>query len=1200
MHRFAAELRRLRDEAGKPSYRELAKRARFSVTALSEAAGGRVAPTLPVTLGYAAACGGDRAEWEARWHLLMRELEGDVPPSAEEAAPYRGLVAFQPEDARWYFGRERLVRELCGRLPGTPFLAVMGTSGSGKSSLLRAGLLPALRQGIIAGGGEWPAVVMVPGEHPLRALAADLGKDGPPHAAWLTAGARLVVVVDQFEEVFTLCRDEGERAAFVAALLALAREPGTHVVAGMRADFYARCAELPGLASVLQDNQLIVGPMEEEDLRRVVTGPAERAGLAVEAELVELVVNEAQGQPGALSLVSHALLETWRRRTGPALTVAAYLAAGGVRGAIAQTAEHVYGELDARGREIARQMFLRLTVPGDGTEDTRRRAPRDELLDGAGKLPGRRRGPDGDAVAAVLDRAIAARLVIADESRVTIAHEALIRGWPRLRSWLEEDREALRAHRRLTEAVAEWEEHGRDDAFLFRGSRLAVWEGDRTRRLNSLEREFLAASGRREEAARRAGRRRVRLALTGLTAAVVAMTLLAGLALGQAGEATEQRDIALSRQIAAEARNQLHLDPKQALRLAGQAYALWPTAEAEGVLRQGIADDHLLGTLPGLGRALGVAFSPDDARLAATSADGLVRVWSWSGGGVSPEAPVVLRGHQGEVWSPAFSPDGRKLATAGMDGTVRVWDLEHPGSAVTLTGHTGGVWTVAFSPDGRAVAGAGDDGTVRIWRLTGGGGPRVLRGPESAAVGVAFSPDGRRLAAGGEDGAVRIWDLAGPDEPLVLRGHGSVVKSVAFSPDGRLLASAGTDGAARVWRLDQRENAPLMFRHEGTAEGLAFSRDGHWLATTSDDSTVRVWSPDGEGDPLVLRGHQRVVWGASFSADGRRLATAGEDGTVRVWDPRGTGDPVVLRGHDGAVLGLGFSPDGRVVTGGVDGTLRIWEPATGAYRALRGHTDEVMGLAVSLDGRRVAGASRDGTLRIWEVDRADDPLVLRGHDGVVWSASFSPDGRRVATAGADGTLRIWDTADPGRPPLLFRADTRQIRFAVFSPDGRQVATAGQDGTVRIWDATGAAAPLVLRGHEGLVWAVAFSPDGRRVAGAGTDGTVRIWPTTGRGEPLVLRGSPNMVWYVAFSPDGRWVAGAGKDGTVRIWRSDTADPPIVIGGFAATVEAVEFSRDGRLLATAHGDGTVRLRRCDVCEPVPALLRQVDDQLADLAD
>ncbi|MGW5158050.1 nSTAND1 domain-containing NTPase [Nonomuraea wenchangensis] len=1169
-----------------------------------------MAPTLPVTLGYAVACGGDRSEWAARWHLLMRELEGDVPPPAEEVAPYRGLVVFQPEHARWYFGRERLVRELCDRLSGTPFLAVMGTSGSGKSSLLRAGLLPALRQGITADGAEWPAVVMVPGEHPLRALAAhlgedDLGEDDPPRAAarfvaGRPAGARLVVIVDQFEEVFTLCRDEGERAAFVSALLALAREPRTHVVAGMRADFYARCAELPGLASVLQDNQLIVGPMEEEDLRRVVTGPAGRAGLTVDAELVELVVNEAQGQPGALSLVSHALLETWRRRTGPALTVAAYLAAGGVRGAIAQTAEHVYGELDAQGREIVRQMFLRLTVPGDGTEDTRRRAPRDELLDGAGALPGRRGGPDGDAVAAVLDKVIAARLVIVDESCVTIAHEALIRGWPRLRSWLEEDREALRAHRRLTEAVAEWEEHGRDDAFLFSGSRLAVWEGDRTDRLNSLEREFLEASGRREAAVRRAGRRRVRLALTGLTAAVVAMTVLACLAVGQAHEATEQRDIALSRQIAAEARNQLHLDPKQALRLAKQAYALWPTAEAEGVLRQGIADDHLLDTLPGLGRALGVAFSPDDARLAVTSADGLVRVWSWSDGGVSPDPPAVLRGHQGEVWSPVFSPDGRRLATAGLDGTVRVWDLERPEATVKLTGHTGAVWNVAFSPDGRAVAGAGDDGTVRIWNLGDGGGHRVLRGPEGAVIGVAFSPDGRRLAAGGEDGTVRIWDLAGPDAPLLLRGHGGVVKNVGFSPDGRRLASTSTDGAARVWRLDQRESPPLVFRHEGTAEGMAFSRDGHWLATTGDDSTVRLWSPDGGGDPLVLRGHQRVVWEASFSADGRRLATAGEDGTVRVWDPRGTGDPVVLRGHDGAALAVGFSPDGRVVTGGVDRTVRIWEPATGAHRALRGHTDEVMGLAVSRDGRRVAGASRDGTVRIWEVDGAGDPRILRGHDGVVWSASFSPDGRRVAGAGADGTLRIWDTADPGRPPLLFRADARQIRFAAFSPDGRHVATGGQDGTVRIWDATGATAPRILRGHEGLVWAVAFSPDGRRVASAGTDGTVRIWSTTGGGESLVQRGSPNMVWYVAFSPDGRWVAGAGKDGTVRIWRSDTASPPIVIGGFAATVEAVEFSRDGRLLATAHGDGTVRVRRCDVCEPVPALLAQVDDRLAGMAD
>ncbi|GAA3162645.1 hypothetical protein GCM10020001_104040 [Nonomuraea salmonea] len=992
------------------------------------------------------------------------------------------MAPFGPQDAALFFGRERLIRQLRERLAGAPFLALFGPSGAGKSSVLRAGLLPALSgAGTEGDGGEWLVVLFTPGEQPLRHLSIHLANaqgigaapiheslDASPEAigtlcAQLLSGgadgAHLAIIVDQFEEMFTLCHDERERRGFVAALLAAAREPRVRVVLGVRADFYGHCALHPALVSALQDNQVLIGPMEEGDLRAVVTGPARHEGVKVDAELVDLIVDEARGQVGALSLVSHALLETWRRRTGGSLAVAAFRATGGLRGAISQTAERVYGELDPAGQDIARDVFLRLTMPGDGTEDTRRRASRAEL----------EASRQGRLTAEVLDRLIAARLVVAEESTVTIAHEALIRGWPRLRTWLEEDRERLHAHRRLAEAAAEWDQHGRDEAFLYRGKRLSDWQDRSADTLNDLERDFLDAGHRREAAESAGRRRRTRLALTVLVATTVVVSVLAGVAVLQGRQAREQRDVALSRQLAAEARAELELRPERGLELARRAYGLWPTAEAESVLRQGIVEDHLLATVPGLGRATGVAFNPDDTRLAAGSTDGLVRVWPWLSGRISAGPPIVLRGHRGQALSPKFSPDGRRLAVPGTDGTVRIWDSSGGAQRITLTGHDGPVWNVAFSPDGRSLASAGKDGTVRIWDTGGTGDPEVLRGHEGESTTVAFSPDGRTLASAGHDATIRLWHLKGRGEPRVLRGHTAAIKNVAFSPDGRLLASVSIDGTARVWQRDGNMPPVVLYGHQGAVEGLAFSHDGHWLATTSDDATIRLWSPTGAGDPLVLRGHERVVWGAAFSADGTRLVSAGDDGTVRVWDPRGMGQISVLRGHEQEAWVAAFGPDGRrVFSGGVDGTLRSWDWSAGTHRVLNRHDDEVVGLAVSRDGRSVASAGRDGTIQVVDAEGGAKPVVLRGHEGTVWNAAFSPDGRWLASAGGDATLRIWDLTG-ATVPLIRWADADQIRYVAFSPAGRHVATGGQDGTVRVWDAYRDLPPLVLRGHQGLVW-----------------------------------------------------------------------------------------------------------------------------------
>ncbi|MBP2328813.1 WD40 repeat protein [Kibdelosporangium banguiense] len=1200
LQRFASELRQLRESAGAPSYRELAKRARYSVTALSEAAGGQLFPSLRVTLAYVKACGGDPDIWRELWENacldLMPNNDGDDP----EKAPYLGLASFQPEDADRFFGRRALLEDVCARLAESPFLAVFGTSGSGKSSLLRAGLLPAVWRGDIQGSDDWPTVLLTPGSRPLEQLAvylADLGGVSPASKVTdpdgihvllrqvLTKRAetvRLTIVVDQFEEIFTLCREEDERRRFVECLLAAAGEDGqARVVLGVRADFYARCAQYPALVTALRDRQVLVGPMDADDLRSVVREPAVRAGLTVENALVEAVVADTADEPGALPLMSHALVETWKRRSGDRMTLAAYRQAGGVRGAIARTADRVFDEFDPDEQLLARDVFLRLTAFGEGTEDTRRRVARSELLDRVG----------AESMAKVLARLAEERLVTLGSDTVEVAHEALIRSWPRLRAWLAEDREALSAHRRLTETVADWERHDRDDGLLYRGARLTAWQDDSLERFNDAEREFLSLSFSAADRERRGRRRRTRVAFGFSVTATAVVTVLAVLAMMLAGRNAEERELAYSRQLIADARAQGQRDPELGLLLTREAYRIRPGAETEAALRQAAVDSRVRASLTGhQGKITGVAFAEDGRQLVTSGADGALRVWEWTDGHVSSKPPVVLRGHQGEAWSPVFSWDGSRIAAAGVDGMVSVWDVRS-GTAVLLRGHQDAVWAVSFSQDGQRVASAGQDGTIRVWRADGSGEPDVLKGHNGRVLGVAFSPDGRSLASSGGDGTVRIWSMDGAGPPIVLTGHRNSVEMVQFSPDGRHVATASTDGTARLWDVRGHEDPVVLGTHEGTAEGIAFSPDGRWLASTGDDGTIRVWSIRNRAFSTVLRGHRGTVWAATFSRDGKSLVSASDDGTARVWDLEETED-VVMDGHTGPVCCAAFSPDGtRVASAGKeDGTLRVWDSSGRTDPMVLSGGGPMTDITWSPDGTRVAGVAKDSVVRVWQVDGRTDPMVLPSLGDPAPQATFSPDSRRIAVANGKDVINIWNVTGTGGPTEL-RAKEGGFLYVAWSPDGGRMAASTLSGVIVVWDLAGRGEPVVLRGHLGPVWQLAFSPDSTRVASAGNDGTTRVWRVTGTGDPSVLTGHQGLVWSVTFTQDGRYLITSGNDSTARRWALDRPGESLVFREFRASVESATTTTDGRYL-TAHGDGTVRVWRCPACGPIDKVLADVD--------
>jgi WD40 repeat protein len=1197
VEQFAAELRRLRDGAGRPGYRELAEQAHFSTTTLSEAAGGRRMPSLAVTLAFVEVCGGDRREWVGRWQAARAELLGPAPDGSRQGngnrPPYRGLAPYEAADAEWFFGRAELLDEILRLLAGRRFLAVFGASGIGKSSLLRAGLLPAAEQGRLRPGSEVVTLLVTPGAHPLEELAVRLAPMANVAAGTLLADLRagpdrlhlairqalasrvpdaeLLLVVDQFEDVFRLCPDESERASTVAALVAAARaeDSRVRVVLGVRADFYAHIGGYPDLVAALREAHLLVTPMSPPELRAAVTQPAAHAGLTVEGDLVSVIVAEATGRVGALPLVSHALLEAWRRRRGMTLTLAGYTESGGVDGAIAQTAERVYADLDPAGQRTMHRALLRLVDVGEDGEAGRRRVDVAEfdLAD--------------PRTVAVLRRLADARLLTFGDATVEIAHEALLRAWPRLSDWIVEDREYLRLHRQLTEATAIWQAHDRDAGALYRGTRLASareWAARHGARMTPKEREFLAAStaaGARESSARR---RRIRVAIGALAAAVLIDSTLAGWALHESSQARTERNIAFSRQVAAEARQQLDVDPELAVLLADRAYAARPTQEADAVLRQAVLASRIRGVLAEPdGPVYAVSFTADGRRLLTAADNGVVRLSPVDGAGTA----TVFRGHQGNVWGATLSPDGVHLATGGGDKTVRLWRVADPGRSTILGRHDATVRNVAFSPDGKRLASASDDGTVKIWDLTGRDAPRVLRGHDGPVLAVAFSPDGQVLATGGNDRTIRLWPRSG-GPVTVLRGHTASVEYLAYSPDGHHLASASTDGTARVWPLPGGE--PLVLRgHDGTVESVAFSPDGTWVATTGNDRTVRLWRAGSAVHPQILRGHRGTVWTTSFSPDGRRLASASDDGTVRIWDPTLAGDPVALTGHVGPVWNGAVSADGRyAASAGRDHTVRVWD-LRGTRRpvVLTGHTGEVASVDLSRDGGKVVSGSLDGTVRVWDRASGAPVGVYSGHDGSVTQVAFGPDGRWVASGGADGTVRVWPAGGHGAPVVL-RGGAGPVRVW-FSADGRRLAGAGWDGTVRLWDWTRGTPPLVLRGHEGPVWAASFSPDGRRVVSAGSDGTVRVWPADGRGPAIVLGAHQGVAWSAQFSADGKTVVSAGSDATVRVWPAAGAAEPVVFSGFGASVESVAVSVTGQLLTT-HGDGLVQVWRCPVCGPI----------------
>ncbi|MFB7265836.1 hypothetical protein ACFCXH_27395 [Streptomyces nojiriensis] len=1204
--RFAADLRKLRETAGRPPYRALAKRAHYSSTTLSDAAGGNTFPSLAVTLAYVEACQGDRRAWEARWHTVATEIAASTPPDEQpgqpgrRSAPYTGLSAFQPEDADRFFGRERLTAELLAKVREHRFLAVFGPSGSGKSSLLRAGLVARAR------ASGWPVMLFTPGPHPMEecaihlaaatgeapgTLAAELPDD--PAALHLRIRQAMIdhppdtdtlIVVDQFEEVFTLCGDQGRRGAFIAMLTAAATTATsrTRVVLGVRADFYGHCVQDPRLVEAIRDAQLAVGPMNSQELREAVTRPAALADCTVTGPLLAAVVADATGRPGALPLVSHAMVETWRRRSGSRLTLEGYLAAGGIQHALAHTAETAYGALTPPQQDLARSLFLRLTALGDGTEDTRRRITRDEL------------DPSPDTVH-VLESLARQRLVTLDRECLEITHEAIIRCWPRLRGWLTEDRDQLLLHRQLTDATAAWEAQDHDPHTLYRGARLAaaldLAAAHDGARLTSRERRFLDASREAQAGELAAVRRRtvrLRQLVTLLTVLVAVAATAGGLAVDSRDAAIGQRNVAIARKAAANAAEVRQQNPSLAAQLNLAAYRLAATDDVRDQLMSTFATPYTSRLTSHTSDVVSVSVAPDGTLLATASWDRTIRLWDIADAHHPLQLAVVNQPER--LMSVAFGEGGRILATAS-ERSVRLWDVTDrraPAELSTLADQRSAPTWVASGPAGLIATGH-TDGTARLWNVTDPRRPRLqatLPGHSAALTSVTFSPDSRTVATTG-DTTTRLWDVRDPAHPLlldVLRGHTDTVTSAAFSPDGKTVATGSWDRTARVWDIsgDRRTQPPAVLPvHPAIVWSVAFSPDGGTLVSVG--GSTQFWDVTAPAQPKRTSTVQGGFYQAAFSPDGRVLANSD-----RLLDLR----DLSLATHDDVVTSLAFAPGGHLLASASwDGTARLWQVTGGRalwpLSVLHGHTRFVRCVAFSPDGRTLVTTSEDGTARVWDVTdpRTPRPVsVLTPDGGEVAGAAFGPDGHLLALW-AQATAGLWDLTDPGDPRPLGRIaeDGPHVTTASFRPDGRTLVTStGESGSLRFWDISAPRSPRELPSpfrSDPLTGGV-FSPDNRRLAAFHrTDKTLWLIDVDDMNRPAKvtrLPASGSWLYTMAFDAAGRRLAAGAADSKALLWDVGGAATPVVLTGHTNPVPAVAFSPDGNTLATGGNDFTIRLR------------------------
>jgi WD40 repeat protein len=1082
---------------------------------------------------------------------------------------------------------------------------------------------------------DWQIYILTPTAHPLESLAVTLTHENNSvtttamlmdslaedsrslhlfvkHKLGPQNGARLLLVVDQFEELFAMCRSEEERISFIENLLSASTEADgpVIVVIALRADFYAHCAGYARLREMLGRQQQYIGAMSHAELRRAIEESAQRGRWEFEPGLVDLLLHDVGQEPGALPLLSHALLETWQRRRGRVMTLSGYASSHGVRGAIAETAESVFTDQFTHEQQaIARRVFLRLTELNDetSTADTRRRATISELI----------LKPEEAASTHTVLKALAdARLITTGEDSVEVAHEALIREWPTLRGWLEDDRESLRLHRQLTEDAQEWLGLERTPDLLYRGLRLAqarVWASTHTDEMNPLEAEFLGASielseceaeeqeaqrqremetirrlaeaerGRAEEQVRNAGQLRKRAYyLAGVLALAVIAALAAGLFAYRANADFTRSD---AQRLAAEASSlmQSASDPQLIALLSLRSINTQYTAEGAAALTAAASLPLPYKIFTGQTKGVySVDFSPDGMYLLTGSYDGIARLFDARTG---QEIRQFMANEEGRGVKAIFSPDGGTIYASSNDMSVWSWDL-HTGAVKFHLSYDDAPVDIEISPDGKRLLIGSVDGAPRLLDAQTGATICQLTGHNAPVWESAFSPDSRFVATASLDKTARLWKTDNCGFLRAFNGHADGVVSVDYSPDGKFLATGSNDKTARLWDAETGQELRQFIGHSCySVRSVRFSPDGKYLLTGNCDKTARLWDIQSGLALYTFRGHTDQILTVAFSPDGRYILTGSFDKTAWLWDlQQVSGEHPRFVGHTDSIWGVAISPDGQLLaTGGAGQSMRLWNARTG-QELHTFITSDVNSVAFSPDGRNLLAGAGDGSAWLWDVITKEVvhrfPHYPNG-EGVVMGVAFSPDGKYAVTSGQDAYAKRWDTQtgellttyglgtdNPGGPDSLYGV--------AYSPNGQYVLTGGWDGVMRLYDAqSGKELRQFTNDEIGSIYGVAFSPDSRLAISGSKDKTARLWDVQTGQEIQRLTGHTAYLYAVAFSPDGQLALTSSADNTARLWDIKTGRELRRFIGHEGPVEWAAFSPDGKIFTTASDDGTARM-------------------------